>query len=505
MISQNTMTEKYDIIIIGSGLGGLQCGVILSKKEYKVLILEQNHQIGGSLQAFRRSGCTFSTGMHYIGNLDEGQAMNKIFKYFNLFDGIEYKRLNADGFDIFNIDGNEYKFPIGFDNFKKQMLEYFPNEEEAIDNYLKEIDNTINTQDLYLLKNTKNSSDELAKYLSLNTWDYVKSITKDPKLRQVLCALNFVYGGVKEKSPFYVHALINYHFITSSYRIVSSTGLIAKKLKNTIIENNGTVLTKKKVSNLVIEDNKVCAVETKDGFEYKSDYVISNIHPASTMDLIGEGLIKKSFRNRMKNKENTMSAFAVHIVLKKNSFKYLNSNYNYYKRNDVWYPSYYDKNNWPEHYLLHCLAPDDGSEYANCLGLLTHMAFEEVAKWKDFPINNRGDDYLAFKTKKAEELIELASKNFPDLKDNIVDFDVSTPLTYKDYLGSPEGSMYGTLRDSNNPVGSYISPRTKISNLFFTGQNLNLHGMLGVSLSAIITCGEFVSFNNLLNEINESE
>jgi len=62
--------------------------------------------------------------------------------------------------------------------------------------------------------------------------------------------------------------------------------------------------------------------------------------------------------------------------------------------------------------------------------------------------------------------------------------------------------MYGTLRDSNNPVGSYISPRSKISNLFFTGQNLNLHGMLGVSLSSILTCGEFVGVNNLLKEIN---
>lgn len=499
------MTEKYDIIIIGSGLGGLQCGVILSKKGYKVLVLEKNHQIGGSLQAFKHKGCTFSTGMHYIGSLDEGQTLNKIFNYFNLFDGIEYKRLNSNGFDIFNIEGIEYRFPIGFDNFKNQMYEYFPDEKEAINNYIDEIDNTINTQDLYLLKNTESGSGDVAKYLSLNTWDFIKSITKNSRLRQVLCALNFVYGGVKEKSPFYIHALINYHFITSSYRIVSSTGLIAKKLKDTIIENGGSVLTKKEVHNLIIENNKVTAVETKDNIKYEADYFISNIHPASTMDLIGEGLIKKSFRNRMKNKENTISAFAVHIILKKNSFKYLNANYNYYKRNDVWYASYYDEKLWPEHYLLHCIAPENGSEYTSCLGLLTHMKFEEVAQWKDLPINNRGNDYLNFKNKKAEELIKLATINFPELKDNIVDFNVSTPLTYRDYLGSPKGSMYGTLRDSNNPVGSYISPRTKISNLFFTGQNLNLHGMLGVSLSAIITCGEFVGVNELLKEINESE
>ena len=497
------MTKKYDIIIIGSGLGGLQSGVILSRKGYKVLVLEKNHQIGGSLQTFKRKGCTFSTGMHYIGSLDEGQALNKIFKYFNLFDGIEYKRLDETGFDIFNIGGTEYRFPIGFDNFKKQMYEYFPDEKDAIDKYVSEIHKTIDTQDIYLLKDTKNKSGDVASYLTMNTWEYICLLTKNSQLQQVLSALNFVYAGVKEKSPFYLHALINYHFISSSYRIVGDTGLIAKKLKDEIIEHGGDVLTKKEVVNLVIIDNKVIAVETRDEIRYEADNIISDVHPAATMDMIKKGDIKKSFRNRMMKKENTMSAFAVHINLKKDTFKYINANYNYYKRNDVWYASYYDEKTWPEHYFMHCGTPENGSEYTNCIGLLTHMRFEEVVQWEDLPLNKRGTDYLKFKNKKAEDLIELVTKTFPELKGNIVDFNVSTPLTYKDYLGTPMGSMYGTLRDSNNPVGSYISPRTKISNLFFTGQNLNLHGMLGVSLSSILTCGEFVGVNNLLKEINE--
>lgn len=497
-----SVVEKYDIIIIGSGLGGLQSGVILSRKGYKVLVLEQNHQIGGSLQSFSRKGCTFSTGMHYIGSLDKGQPLHKIFNYFNLFDGIEYKRLDEKGFDIFNIGGTEYKLPLGFDKYKMQMYDYFPDEKDAIDRYLQEIQNTIDTQDIYLLKDTENKSSNITKYLTMNTWDFICSITENAKLRQVLSALNFVYAGGREKTPFYLHALINYHFITSSYRIVSKTGLIAKKLQDEIIENGGNVLTRKKVVKLVIEDNNVSSVETKDNMKYEADSFISDVHPSTTMDMIGEGDIKKSFRNRMKRKENTMSAFAVHLILKKNTFKYINANYHYYKRNDVWYASYYNEDTWPEHYFLHCGIPEKGSEYTCCVGLLTHMEFDEVSKWKDLPINKRGNDYLKFKNEKAKALIELATKQFPELKDNIIDFNVSTPLTYNDYLGTPKGSLYGTLRDNNNPVGSYISPRTKISNLYFTGQNLNLHGMLGVSLSSIITCGEFIGVNNLLKEIN---
>ena len=66
---------KYDIIIIGSGLGGLLCGYILSKEGKKVCIIEKNTQIGGCLQNFVRNGCIFDTGAHYIGGLDTNQNL----------------------------------------------------------------------------------------------------------------------------------------------------------------------------------------------------------------------------------------------------------------------------------------------------------------------------------------------------------------------------------------------------------------------------------------------
>ena len=81
---------KYDVVIIGSGLGGLVCGYILSKFGYKVCILEQHTQIGGCLQTFRRSGVTFDTGMHYIGSLDPGQVLHTYFSYLGLLDTVPF-------------------------------------------------------------------------------------------------------------------------------------------------------------------------------------------------------------------------------------------------------------------------------------------------------------------------------------------------------------------------------------------------------------------------------
>jgi all-trans-retinol 13,14-reductase len=94
----------YDVVIIGSGLGGLECGYILSKEGYKVCILEKNRQFGGSLQIFVRDKAIFDTGIHYIGGLDEGQNLNQSFKYFNIMDKLKLHRMDKDGFDRVTFD-----------------------------------------------------------------------------------------------------------------------------------------------------------------------------------------------------------------------------------------------------------------------------------------------------------------------------------------------------------------------------------------------------------------
>ncbi|MFO7613848.1 MAG: hypothetical protein R6W71_04335 [Bacteroidales bacterium] len=78
---------------------------------------------------------------------------------------------------------------------------------------------------------------------------------------------------------------------------------------------------------------------------------------------------------------------------------------------------------------------------------------------------------------------------------------VSTPLTFTDFTGTPQGSGYGILKDCENPVRTIVLPRTRIPNLFFTGQNLNIHGVLGTTINAVITSAEFTGFRYLINKI----
>ena len=80
--------RREKVVIIGSGLGGLSCGVMLAKNGYQVTVLEQDGQIGGCLQCFTRRGAKFETGMHFIGSADKGQTLDKLLTYLEVTDDI---------------------------------------------------------------------------------------------------------------------------------------------------------------------------------------------------------------------------------------------------------------------------------------------------------------------------------------------------------------------------------------------------------------------------------
>lgn len=498
------MKNSYDVIIVGSGLGGLQTAYILSKKGFNVCVLEKNESIGGTLQNFKMGECSFSTGMHYLGSLDDGQVLNKLFRYFNILEKLQLQRMDPDGFDHFRIGSKEYAYPMGWNAFEEKMTNYFPSENKAIKKYITLIKEVSDSQDIYNLRPPVNNDIRANKYLQTGIYPSIQKITKNKDLQNALCALNFVYAGDKNNSPLYTHALINNYYIKSAYQLIGGSGQIADLLAQNASSMGATIYTNKQADKFLFKGDQLIGVRTTDKEEFFAKDIISNIHPATTLEMVEKGKVRKSFRNRLSKIPNTISVFGIHLHLKSGTFPKLNHNYYHYKNDDVWPVSSYNSINWPDYYYMYTPAKAGGSEFADCISIYTYMQFDEVEKWKNLPVNNRGEDYEIWKREKAEKLIAFVSERFPLLKQNIIDWMTVTPLTYRDYIGTPNGGMYGTLRDYHNPMASYVFPRTKIPNLYFTGQNINLHGMLGVSISTLLTCGEFVGLHDLIKEVNEA-
>ena len=149
-------------------------------------------------------------------------------------------------------------------------------------------------------------------------------------------------------------------------------------------------------------------------------------------------------------------------------------------------------------------ATSKSDSYAESASVITYMDYHELTQWKDTFTGNRGEDYERFKNEKSTMLLEALEKQFPGIKSCVDACYSSTPLTWRDYTGTRAGSAYGILKDFNRPIESFILPRTKIPNLFLTGQNTNVHGILGVTISSVITCGEIMDINYLVKKVRDA-
>ena len=92
---------------------------------------------------------------------------------------------------------------------------------------------------------------------------------------------------------------------------------------------------------------------------------------------------------------------------------------------------------------------------------------------------------------KAEQILRFI-RDMALIFRNIEEMYTTTPLSYRDYTGTVDGSAYGIIKDYKCPQIGFVSTRSRLGNLFLTGQNLNVHGALGVTLTAMLTCAEFV-------------
>lgn len=502
--------QQYDIIIIGSGIGGLVCGNILGLEGYKVGVLEKNKQIGGCLQTYVRDKLIFDSGVHYIGGLAKGQNLYQIFKYLGLMDKLKLEKMDENAFDkiIIGNGKKEYALAQGYENFVAKLSTDFPDEEDAIKMYCETIQTICKKFPLYNLR-SGGEYKEKQEVLEIDTRNFIESMTHDKKLQAVFAGNNILYAGQPGKTPFYIHALILNSYIESSWKCVDGGSQIAKILAQNIRKNGGAVLCNQEAKRIKEESGKVAFVETQDGTKFHAKHFISNMHPSKTMEILDTSLIKPAYRNRLNKLENSISCFSVNVVLKKNSFRYFKHNYYWHKEGRVWDLQHYSDDDWPLGYALFLSPSSKTTEYADALTILTYMRYDEVMRWEGTfntvsSQNERGEDYENFKNQKAETLLSVAEQQFPGLKNAVRSYYVATPLSYRDYLGSDDGSLYGIVKDYKDPVKTLIAPQTKLPNFFLTGQNLNLHGILGASITALATCTALLGNENIIEKIKDA-
>jgi all-trans-retinol 13,14-reductase len=213
---------------------------------------------------------------------------------------------------------------------------------------------------------------------------------------------------------------------------------------------------------------------------------------------------RPAYRKRIESIEDTYGIFTLYLAMKEKSFPYINSNYYHFDTMDVWDGDNYDQESWPKGYMLHFSPSSMDDRYTDAIIVNTYLKWSDVEKWENTTVGKRGEEYKAFKKAKGERMLDILERDFPGMRSCVSASYTSTPLTYRDYTGTSRGSIYGILKDFNNPLKTIIVPRTSVSNLYLTGQNINIHGVIGVTISSILTCGELIGLQHLLEKMRHA-
>jgi phytoene dehydrogenase-like protein len=461
-----------DIIIIGSGLGGLECAHILSRQGYRVTVLERQAQPGGCMQSYRRGDYRFDTGLHYVGALGEGQSLHEAFRSLGLL-RLPWHRLDPSGFDLVCIDGTTYPFAEGFDAFADTLAQHFPHEHKSLRQYAQMLQTA-----------------DLESTIGINAWQYLHQLFGDELLINVLSGTSLKQELRPDSLPLFSFAHLCSGFIESSWRLEGDGSLIVNALTDDIRSMGGEVICGAEVAELVEQDGHIAEARCQDGTTHTARAFICDIHPAVMLSLIREGgKIRQTYRRRIRSLQNTTGMFTASLLLRPDAIPYFNHNLYVYRRPNVWQLHEEAGRGHVGGVMVSCRVPEGGQRFARQVDLLTPMPWSLCQPHADGGRpGHRSQAYVALKQQFASQCIDMAETMLPGLAAAIIQCHTSTPLTYRDYNNSPEGTAYGIRKDFANPLLTVLSPQTPVSNLFLTGQNVALHGLQGVTMTALSTC-----------------
>ncbi len=482
-------------VIVGGGIGGLVTGALLAKEGYKVTVLEKNVIIGGGLQSFKRNGVSFPTGMHVFGGFQEDGNLWKIFDYLGVTSQISLKPTDEDVNDvvIFIGHGVTYRLPKGKEQFVAYLSEKFPTEREHIKAYIDRLFELTEEEDLFYLHETSDlvlshSDDFLGSMKEL-----MDKYLADPMLKSLLNYLEPLMGGDAATTPAYIHALLSSLHINGTFQFVGESQQMADALVRVIESAGGQVVANQEVVQINVENKQVKQVVTKKGSVFQADTYISAVHPDVLLKIIDSQAFTTAFKDRIHSVPETMSSFKVFVKLKKDTFRYLN------------HPTFCiaNGNNWPQSLMFVTPPVMNQGEFAETMVVICPMDFEHVKTWEHTKTGHRGESYALWKQDKMDKVLDFIEMQFPDFRQCIDFCFAATPLTIRDYYGNKDGSNYGFRKECNNLMLSQMSVQTKVKNLFLTGQNVNIHGLCGVSLTAIETAEAIVGRNTIVHKINK--
>jgi all-trans-retinol 13,14-reductase len=438
--------NNYDIIVIGTGLGGLIAGAKLSKEGKKVLLIEQHSKPGGCATTFKRGDFTLEVGLHEMDGPSMRDMKTKIFDELEVFGNVEFIKVP----EFYYFVNNNIKIGIPHDpvEAKKILAERFPDQIRGLDAFYERILNPPKKLAGTGPKSGSAHPNEILLDISLG--EFLDSIITNDDLKLVLLGnLGYFHDDPYSLSLAYYSIAQRSYFNGGASFIRGGSQRLSDHLADFIRNHNGNLIFNHQVTGILVNNNKSVGVAyTKKGatsdivYAYAGE-IIANAAMPNVAELLPHEYGSK-LKNKIGNQKPGASLLTIYFGFRSNLNAIGSNHYSTFVfDNSIKTQADILKNNTVDFKsrsftfidygrIDSGLAPGGKSVGALC-------CVDYLSDWENLSV----ESYNTKKEDVAKNFIARLELLLPGISDEIEYYEVGTSATVKRYTLNPEGAVYG--------------------------------------------------------------
>lgn len=451
------LAERFDVIVVGAGLGGLATASLLAQRGRKVLVLDKHNIPGGYATNFKRKDFQFDVSLHSFDGMLDGAESYECIKACGVADMVEFLPHKQ----LYRYRSGEIDLAVkerNLEAYQTQLVALFPEERENIRRLFQEADRTYANVAGFLYKPwpflmrlilTPFLFHRVLRYENTTVHGFFSKFTQNERLKSVLAAQWTYYGLPPQRLafPYFSYPFIDY-LRNGGYSIKGGSQSLSNALCKVIEKHGGKIVLSSPVKQIHLDHSgRVCAVSSKKTGRVEADTVIANVSPYAVTELVGRHHFRAKFLAKLQQSKVSTSGFQVYLGLDcslkelgigpEETIMFMSDNPDLVEQHQVMMENRISANRsgWSLNFFSN-VDPSLVPAGKSSLGIFTLLGDDD---WQALS----KPEYKQRKQELTEILLDKAEKVMPGLRKHIEVCEAGSPRTLTKFTANPHGAIYG--------------------------------------------------------------